>query len=179
MKLGMNKEERQRCPTVYPERRTWEAGMDVDGPPIITHNVQCEGHLYPCEICGSVRYCNRESRCLDDGGTNHIVRRVFNIDTYYGDGVKGWTRGENWNGWECPRFELAEAMKVAAENDGQDGMFLIRYDEPSDTFIVMDENNEDMVDTYKGEPLETPEGIKTVYAIGAWAWTWERTDLHD
>jgi len=84
------------CPTVYPERRTWYAGMKPDDPGVVTYNVPCGGHLHPCGICGEQTYCGREGRCLRDDAATHVVRRHFEIDAFqYGmpNGVPGYTRG--------------------------------------------------------------------------------------
>ena len=69
------------CPTVYPERKIWEAGNMTDQPSRIEHNVPCGGHLRQCDICGEVRYCGREGRCLD--ANQHLAApglRLGNVD---------------------------------------------------------------------------------------------------
>jgi hypothetical protein len=164
------------CPTVV-NRETWKAGMDPKGPGIKELNVPCGGSLRTCDICGALRFCGREGNCLDAYQPNHVVRRLFSIESDfaeagYPNGLPGWTRGERWNGWACPRFEKTEALALIAYQNTFEQQ-RAWYDEATDTFFLSVEGD---TDEWKGEPLETPEGVITVYAIGAWAWIWDAAE---
>ncbi|HWI67883.1 MAG TPA: hypothetical protein VNS88_05855 [Nitrospiraceae bacterium] len=161
------------CPTVYAERKTYYAGSME---PVITHDVPCGGTLRPCPVCKAVRFCGREGQCLDAAGAAHVVKRRFvieDIDYGFPGGVPGWTRGETWNGWKCPRFEKAAALAILAQQAEFGGRE--EYDAATDTMRIWLDGC-DAPDEYPGRVMETPEGPKTVYDIGAWAWCWDYAD---
>jgi hypothetical protein len=113
---------------------------------------------------------------LDEDAVTHVVRRRFLIDTYdYGipGGVPGWTRGAHWNGWACPYFERDAALAILAKQDEGGGKS--QYDETTDTMLVWTEGD-DEPRRYPAEVLQTPEGPKTVYAVGSWEWIWDEND---
>lgn len=162
------------CPTVYPERTSHYA----DGHTETRHNVACDGSLSTCAICGARRYCGFEARCLDGDTPAHIVRRHFDIEEAYRDAfgapLAGWTRGERWNGWACPRFELAEARRIADWNNDAAGDWRFTFDEATATFTLHDANYEgEEPERFEPFTLETTDGPRVVYAMGAWAWCWD------
>jgi len=157
---------------MYPTRKIWDRTTTPDHPRI-EHNVPCGGTLRECPICGEVRYCGREGQCLNDQQPTHWVRRQFDIEGLYGGGIWGWTRGEHWNGWACPRFEFSAALEVIVFNN-EPPVGTARFDPETDTVIVHWQNDEEQ--RYEGEIIETAEGPKKVYAIGAWAWIWEEVN---
>lgn len=88
-------------------------------------------------------------------------------------GFEGWTDGTLWNGWATPRFEFAEAQKVveALNQENQTAW----YNEAEDSFYFeQDDSNEP--ESYPSLMIQTDEGQKKVYAIGAFAWTWEENE---
>ena len=96
-------------------------------------------------------------------------KTVFTIDVseqYY----EGYTDNRHWNGWECPWFtkEVADVIMSDLNKDGIRTM----YDVTKDTYIIDDQYN-DTVDTYKGCDVETLNGIKHLYPIGAGCWIWD------
>lgn len=100
-------------------------------------------------------------------------KTVFSIEDSELTSV-GWTAGERWNGWACPRFEKEEADKVMKDynTDGQEPKAY--YDEEKDTYFFPDVWGKDVEwDEYKGIVINTFEGPKTVYAIGAGFWVWD------
>jgi hypothetical protein len=166
--------ERVPCPTVYPSRTTY--GRDYPPEGFTEHNVPCGAMLRQCNVCKAVRYCGREGHCLDSQLVSHVVHTKFEIDGCdygYPGGLPGWTRGEHWNGWECPRFEKPEAMAIMAAQAEFGGKG--QYDEATDTFVLELEGY-DEPDKYPGTDIETPEGVKHVYALGAWAWCWDEVE---
>lgn len=74
----------------------------------------------------------------------------------------GYTDGTLWNGWATPSFELSEARKVMLD-------YNLKYDSKTDTFI----SDDDIVATWQGYDIQTPEGTKHVYNIGAYSWVWD------
>jgi len=164
------------CPTIYPRRERWTAGMDPDQPGIVTTDVPCEGRLVECAICGAQRRCTYEARCLDADAETHVVQRLFSIND--GDVFQGWTRGETWNGWACPRFERDAALRIVASMNDElpDTM---AYDDATMVITYIPDGDLDAKDEWLPELLETAEGPRFVYAIGAWAWVWDDvTDDH-
>lgn len=164
--------DRPRCTSIYETVESWTADMDFNGPPLIRHNVQCSGHLYRCPICGETAYCNVEGHCLKDDVPEHWVQRRFSLDN--GDeedegGFVGWTRGENWNGWSCPRFEFDAAMALAALSQGHVGERL-SYNADEDKFVLTQDGEAN--DIWTAEAITTPLGEKKVYGIGVGAWCW-------
>lgn len=168
------KTDHPRCTTVYEEVTTYSR----EAPEGKTrYNVRCDGHLYRCEICGAVRFCGREGCCLDRDQPSHWVQRRFNIESdfegngAYGTGLVGWTRGERWNGWQCPRFEKDAALAVIAFNNNAAARSTAWYDAEADAMVVQWEDDDEQ--RYEAEQIETSDGIKTVYAIGAGVWIWQ------
>jgi len=158
------------CPTVYPEVTTHYA----DGRTETATNVPCRGHLRRCPICQQITYCGYEARCLNDADGEHYVQREFYIEDFLR--ATGWTQGERWNGWQCPRFEKAEALKVMAQFSAEDlnNGDTLTYDEANDRFVLTQGDYPDEEPEYfDGVEIETAQGEKVVYAIGAWSWTWD------
>lgn len=100
---------------------------------------------------------------------------VFEIDAFHespDQTFAGYTAGESWNGWACPRFtkEVADrvlAACLAAEQDGS-------YDPETDTYITNDTGSMDPADfgRWQGEDIQVEGQTVHVYPLGAWAWVW-------
>ncbi len=79
-----------------------------------------------------------------------------------------------WNGWAVPYFvkEIADKIKdiVSTEN-----YLEIIYDKDKDCYICTLYQNGEIEEEYvfEKEIINTPEGKKEVYAIGAGYWTWD------
>lgn len=80
--------------------------------------------------------------------------------------IKGWTFGEDWNGFECPYFEEDQAIEISKLVNG-------KYDKKDQSFTFPDESD----DIYRAELILTPDGVKKVWPIGAYNWTWTKGDL--
>ncbi|HOX58189.1 MAG TPA: hypothetical protein PLC99_14990 [Verrucomicrobiota bacterium] len=77
---------------------------------------------------------------------------------------QGWTKGELWNGWATPCFELEVAHKVAAMVPGS------RLDSARDAFVTRNQEEE----LWQGQSIVTTDGrLLKVYPIGACAWCWD------
>ena len=87
------------------------------------------------------------------------VKGLFSIDEI--EKFTGYTFGDDWNGWAVPYFEKEEADKVAKSFNG-------RYE--NDTYFFDD--GYDGEEEYEKQTIETVDGPKEVYAIGAYNWTW-------
>jgi len=87
-------------------------------------------------------------------------KSTFTIDGE--ESFEGWTFDDEWNGFACPYFEKEAADKVAKYCNGKfDG---------KDTYSFDEEREEPEV--YTSQMIETVEGKKKVWPIGAWMWTW-------
>jgi hypothetical protein len=82
---------------------------------------------------------------------------------------EGYTDGSLWNGWECPWFtkEVAEQIMQDLNRDGVE----TEYNERTDEYIV--KPIDDVEDVFEGEYVDTEDGCKILYPIGAWCWIWD------
>ena len=97
-----------------------------------------------------------------------MKKKLFVVDGFRNPHI-GYTNGDNWNGWATPYFEKEEAMEIMHEfNECAESK--MEYDPTYDQFFVLIDGD---VDIWKGTDLETEEGIKHLYGIGAYAWVWE------
>lgn len=96
-----------------------------------------------------------------------------------GDGpvYTGYTNGDRWNGWATPYFTYEEAQKLQAEFNQGDGLRMF-YDCQADKFILQYED-EDEPYVWKGEDIETVDGIKHLYGIGAYSHIWDELGGED
>ena len=106
-----------------------------------------------------------------------MYKKVFTIDGF--DYVYiGYTSGRRWNGWATPHFELAEALEVMHEYNECSDEILMEYDKVYDQFYKLDKDSGEL-ETWKGEDLNTAEGIKHLYGIGAYSWVWDDITDYD
>lgn len=96
-------------------------------------------------------------------------KAVFTIEDY-AKAYIGYSPQIKWKLWEMAHFELAEAKRVA-EGFNECAEHPMQYDPIYDQFFVWDEGNQDY-DIIKGEDIQTEDGIKHLYAIGAGNWFW-------
>ena len=106
-----------------------------------------------------------------------MYKLVFTIDGFKYPHI-GYTEGKRWNGWATPFFEVDEAIKIMEEFNACEPEFPIIYNEETDTFSV-EEIGGGNGDEWKGKNYQTEEGIKHLYAIGAYSWVWEDTTRED
>ena len=95
----------------------------------------------------------------------------FNLDSreYY----EGYHIKDNrWNGFATPSFEREIADIIAHNCSTSD--FKIGYDEERDCYIVTEYEGITILNTYCFEKhvIDTTEGRKEVYSMGAYYWTW-------
>lgn len=102
---------------------------------------------------------------------------LFTIDGFQHPHI-GYTKGDRWNGWATPYFEIDEALKIMEEFNSCDPEFPITYNKETDTFNI-EEVGGGNGDEWKGTNYSTNDGIKHLYAIGAYSWVWEDTTEND
>ncbi len=96
----------------------------------------------------------------------------FKIESLGYETFEGFTKDEDWNGWDCPYFTFDQAQKVLKqfnlfrEITRQKGFAF--YDETADAF-VFPLNDEDESEVYAAID---EEGQK-YYPVGASCWIWE------
>ena len=100
-----------------------------------------------------------------------LYRTILTVDGILPAYLGYYIKSKDWNGWEFAYFELSEAHKVA-EGFNQQAEHPMTYDAIYDQFFVWDEGAEDYY-IIKGEDLQTEDGIKHLYGIGAGCWTWK------
>lgn len=105
-----------------------------------------------------------------------MYKTIFTIDGF-APAYIGYTDGDLWNGWATPYFTFEEARKVQADcnKDTEHPMF---YDKEKDEFRKRYEDYEEP-DVWKGENIQTEDGIKHLYGIGAYSWVWDAVNDGD
>lgn len=103
------------------------------------------------------------------GDTEKVaVPGLFSLDAIEGKTFKGYTFGDDWNGWATPYFESEETNEIAHALGGRKV-----YDKPSYFLFPEEGPGSDLTDgPYKSETIKTVDGDKYVYPIGAYNWTW-------
>lgn len=108
-----------------------------------------------------------------------IFRKThFEIDSFCVDGkqalFEGYTDDQTWNGWECPRFEKAEADRImeAAKGYGQ----TVLFDEETEVYTYVDADDPSMQEEYSPADIEVNGETIKIWAIGAWCWVWDAVD---
>lgn len=97
-------------------------------------------------------------------------KSLFQIDD--GPVYIGYTSGARWNGWATPYFTLEEAQKIQAEFSRGDGLRMF-YDCQADKFILQYEDDDNEPYIWEGEDIQTVDGIKHLYGIGAYSHIWD------
>lgn len=89
----------------------------------------------------------------------------------------GYTSGRLWNGWATPYFTFEEAQKLQAEfSEGANSPML--YDVTKDEFRLKYEDDDEPY-IWKGEDIQTVDGIKHLYGIGAYSHIWDELGESD
>ena len=99
-------------------------------------------------------------------------KAYFNIDNneYY-EGYH--IEDRRWNGWATPCFEKYVADLIA--HNFSTSNFKIKYDEKNDYHRITEKEDGKIIlsEKIKGHIINTTEGQKKVYSLGAFDWTWE------
>lgn len=105
-----------------------------------------------------------------------MYKTIFTIDGI-APAYIGYTSGRLWNGWATPYFEVADALTVMHDyNKNTDRPMW--YDEDIDAFRIAETEYTDE-EIWKGENIQTDEGIKHLYGIGAYCWVWDAVNDGD
>lgn len=93
------------------------------------------------------------------------TKGLFYLDAIEGKEFSGYTFGDDWNGWETPYFEKPAANLIMEALGGtyKDGKYLF-----DDGYGGEEE--------YEKQTIDTVDGPKDVYAIGAYSWTWSSAE---
>lgn len=88
---------------------------------------------------------------------------------------EGYTMGEHWNGWECPRFTKEIAMQIASDytESGREFGQIAHYDKAADAFYFENPDQYDEPEEYQGHDIVCNGEKFHVYAVGAWCWIWD------
>lgn len=85
----------------------------------------------------------------------------------------GWTNGQTWNGFSCPLFEEDEADKIiAALTVSESGT---TFSKSADCINMVEAEYLDEPVAFSSKRIETQSGVKTVFGLGAFMWTWQRS----
>ena len=104
--------------------------------------------------------------------------RKTNFDYGNGTTFKGYTKGNLWNGFDCPLFEVEECEKIVelfnSENEEFGTEVKLVYDSTKDCYVEIDPNidEEDYI-SYEFTSIDTKDGIKRVCSLGSFNWCWE------
>lgn len=105
-----------------------------------------------------------------------MYKAVFTIDAYPKAYI-GYTSGRLWNGWATPYYEIEEAKRVA-EGFNECAEYPMQYDKVYDQFYVLDTDTTEL-ETWKGFDVQTEDGTKHLYGIGAYSWIWDEASDRD
>lgn len=105
-----------------------------------------------------------------------MYKTIFTIDGFVPAYI-GYTSDRLWNGWATPHFEVNEAFAIMEDFNKQadDPMF---YNEGNDTFWIYDREAKELTE-WRGQNYKTDDGIKHLYAIGAYSWVWDSVNDSD
>lgn len=110
-----------------------------------------------------------------EGDYKRIVVTSDGLDAE--DVFPAYSNGALWNGWECPFFEKRIADRVMEMSNNNNIDSHMRYDADTDAYYLLDYNyEEDGEERIDGVDIDTEEGTKHAYPIGAWSWTWVQAD---
>lgn len=96
-------------------------------------------------------------------------KALFQIDD--GPVYIGYTNGDRWNGWATPYFTFEEARKLQADWN-RETEYPMFYDVSKDEFRVRYEDYDEPY-IWKGEDIQTVDGIRHLYGIGAYSHIWD------
>ena len=96
----------------------------------------------------------------------------FKIESLGYEVFEGFSKDEDWNGWDCPYFTFEQAQKVLKTYNelrriiGQKN--LAHYDSSTDAFAFP--SDEDETETF----VSIIENGQKYYPIGTFCWIWEK-----
>lgn len=98
-----------------------------------------------------------------EGGNTEdkAVKAIFYLDSIEDKTFPGYTFGEDWNGFSVPYFEKEQADRIMEALGGE-------YKDDTYTF----DDGYGGEEEYEKQTIDTVDGKKIVYPIGAYNWTW-------
>ena len=108
----------------------------------------------------------------------NIEKAYFNIgNSEYYEGYH--IKNRRWNGFATPSFEKNIADLIAHNFSTSD--FKINYDEKKDCYCITVYEHGKLIENYKFEKktINTADGKKEVYSLGAYYWTWDDYTLDE
>lgn len=97
----------------------------------------------------------------------------FKIESPGYETFEGFTRGEVWNGWDCPYFDFEQANNILKSCNNLRSIIaqepLAYYDLSLDAFVFPDEDDSEVFAPF------TEDG-KKYCPIGAFCWIWEEAN---
>ena len=105
-----------------------------------------------------------------------MYKTIFTIDGI-APAYIGYTSGRLWNGWATPFFEKNEALRVMQDYNKDTGNPM-QYDEATDSFRVAETEYTDE-EVWTGKNINTDDGVKHLYGIGAYCWVWDAVNDDD
>lgn len=102
-----------------------------------------------------------------------FVRADFCVDGL-GQIFSGWTTGLTWNGFACPTFEseTADSIIAALVKSGTP----TKFSRSTECITILEEEYPDDAIEVSCDLIDTPDGVKKVFALGAFAWCWHQVD---
>jgi len=105
-------------------------------------------------------------------------KAYFNIgNNQYYEGYH--IKDSRWNGFATPSFEK-EIADIIAHNFSTSN-FKINYDKKKNCYVIKEYEDFKVVNTYSFEKvtIDTHDGKKEVYPLGAYYWTWDDYTLDE
>ena len=130
----------------------------------------CKSEIRMEQKLHNVLYGKEKLKTLIDRDEVKMYQTVFTMVAFTHPHI-GYTLGDKWNGWATPYFEFDEACAIMKEFNVVEHNEPMKYSKQHDTFIIEMEDGE--IEVWQGKNYLTKEGVKHLYAIGAYAWTWE------
>lgn len=132
---------------------------------------------------GSSRFKFQKLRRVEgkESGPAQRARFAWDMDDQPYEGYDLTPQLGFWNGFDSPGFEKAVADKICAQNmkdHAHDPKYRIFYDAAKDAYMEVDPeyNGDEEIEVGPAIQVETVDGPKKLYTLGAWMWTWNAID---
>lgn len=86
---------------------------------------------------------------------------------------EGYVDGRRWNGWESAWFTKEVADKIAHDVNIADDSVRIAYDDKADAYVIEYNDDASERETCEGYEHDTVDGMKKLYPLGSYSWTWQ------
>ena len=136
----------------------------------------CKSDIRMEQKLHNVLYGNEPLRDLIDRDKVAMHKSVFTTVAFEHPHI-GYTLGDEWNGFAVPYFEMDEARVIMKEVNAIEPKEPMKYTKRKDAFVLKMEDGE--VEIWQGKNYLTTEGVKHLYGIGAYTWSWETVTQAD